>query len=50
MTVDEIVRLIGIALGDAAGESCPAGDGNGDGQVTVDEILMAVQAGLGGCT
>lgn len=48
VTVDEIVRLTSIALGVDV-ESCPAGDGNGDGLITVDEILQAIANALDGC-
>jgi hypothetical protein len=30
-------------------QTCAAGDGNMDGQITVDEILAAVARALGGC-
>jgi hypothetical protein len=49
VTVDEILTLVNIALGNALVASCDSGDGNGDGQVTVDEILAAVNAALNGC-
>jgi hypothetical protein len=49
VTVDEILILVNIALGNAALSVCPAGDGNTDGQVTVDEILTAVNNALNGC-
>ncbi|MFN8643007.1 MAG: LamG-like jellyroll fold domain-containing protein [Candidatus Binatia bacterium] len=49
VTVDELVRLIGVALGTGALAACPSGDGNGDGEITIDEILAAVGNALGGC-
>jgi len=50
VSVDEIVTLVNIALGNLEVGSCEAGDLNGDGQITVDEILSAVADALGGCT
>lgn len=49
VTVDEIVRMVNIALGLAAVATCPAADSNRDGQVTVDEIVAAVTRALSGC-
>ncbi|MCX8073231.1 MAG: hypothetical protein N3C12_12390 [Candidatus Binatia bacterium] len=49
VTVDEIVRLVNIALGAAAVDQCTAGDTNGDGEITIDEIVAAVNKALGGC-
>lgn len=49
VTVDEIVRLVGIALGNEHVAACNAGDTNTDGQVTVDEIVNAIGKALGGC-
>jgi hypothetical protein len=49
VTVDEIVRLVNIALGLTELDDCPAADGNGDGDVTVDEIVTAVTHALDGC-
>lgn len=48
VTVDEILKMVNIALG-APVEECPAGDRNGDGDITVDEILTAVANALDGC-
>ncbi len=49
VTVDEIVRGVSIALGQAEVDTCPPFDRGGDGQVTVDEIIAAVAAALNGC-
>jgi hypothetical protein len=49
VTVDEILTMVNIALGNAAIGSCQAGDANGDGQITVDEILSGVNHALIGC-
>lgn len=49
VTVDEIVMLANIALGNSELHTCDAGDTNGDGSVTVDEIVAAVMDALVGC-
>lgn len=49
VTVDEILVLVTIALGEDGASRCPAGDADGDGSVTVDEILAAVSNALEGC-
>jgi hypothetical protein len=50
VTVDEIVRSVGIALGSNRLSLCPAIDQNGDEELTVDEIVRAVVAALNGCS
>jgi hypothetical protein len=47
--VDEILTMVNIALGNASVSECEAGDANGDTQITVDEILTAVNNALEGC-
>ena len=49
VAVDELLRLVNIALGHLAVTECPAGDNNGDRTITVDEILSAVNNALRGC-
>jgi hypothetical protein len=49
ITVDELLTVVNIALGNAPVSACRAGDPNGDGQVTIDEILAAVRNALYGC-
>ena len=49
VTVDEIVRMISIALGTGQISSCEGGDSNGDRGITVDEIVAAVGNALDGC-
>jgi hypothetical protein len=49
VTVDEILTLVNIALGNLELSTCEDGDGNGHGQITVDEILTAVNNALNGC-
>jgi hypothetical protein len=44
------VMLVNMALGNAPIESCVAGDADGSGAITVNEIVAAVNAALGGCS
>jgi hypothetical protein len=47
--VSDILTMINIALGNANIATCFAGDANGDGQITIDEVLTAVNNALNGC-
>jgi hypothetical protein len=49
VTVDEILTLVNLALGNADVGPCNAGDANHDGHITIDEILTAVNNALNGC-
>ena len=49
VTVDEILTMGNVALGNASLTMCNTGDANHDSQVTVDEILTAVHNALNGC-
>ncbi|HSP95961.1 MAG TPA: hypothetical protein VL049_01780 [Candidatus Dormibacteraeota bacterium] len=44
VTIDELVRSVGIALGAATVDTCPRGDVNEDGTVSIDEIVKAVKS------
>jgi hypothetical protein len=50
VTVDELLTMVNIALGNADISACDAGDANHDGQITIDEILTAVNNALNGCS
>ncbi len=50
VTVDEIVAGVTIAIGDSALERCPAADADGNGEVTIDELIRAVGELLNGPT
>jgi len=50
VTIDEILTLVNIALGNRPVADCLPGDANGDHQITVDEILTAVSNALSGCS
>jgi hypothetical protein len=49
VTVDEIVVIIQMALGERELGACLAADSTGDGAITVDEIIAAVDTALQGC-
>ncbi|GIW45157.1 MAG: hypothetical protein KatS3mg077_2439 [Candidatus Binatia bacterium] len=49
VTVDEIVTMVNVALGNREVSACAVGDRNGDGDITVDEIIAAVNNLLGSC-
>lgn len=49
VTVDELVLLVNVALGREPLEVCPTGDLDGDGSLTVNEIIVAVLSALEGC-
>jgi hypothetical protein len=49
VTVDELLTMVSIALGNASVLDCQGGDANGDNHITVDEILRAVNDALNGC-
>jgi len=49
VTVDEVLTMVNIALGNTQITDCELGDANQDGGITVDEILTAVNNALNGC-
>lgn len=49
VAVDEIIRGIGIALGESSLSSCEAIDASRDGELSIDEIVRGVDAALHGC-
>jgi hypothetical protein len=49
VTVDEIVIMVNIALGNRPVTDCDNGDTDGSDTITVDEILTAIQNALNGC-
>ena len=49
VTINEVLTLVNIALGNVAVTDCEPGDSNHDGEITVNEILAAVNNALGGC-
>lgn len=49
VSIDELVRAVGIALNAAAVGSCVAADGDRDGEVKIDELISGVESALEGC-
>ena len=49
VTVNDVITMVDIALGNQAIASCEPGDRDGNGDITIDEILQAVNKALGGC-
>lgn len=49
VTVEELVLMVNIALGNGSVSQCMPGDSNGDGSITVEEIVKAVNNALNGC-
>ena len=49
VTIDELVRGVGIVLGSATVDSCEAIDNNRDGAVAVNELVRGVGRALNGC-
>ena len=47
--VDELVRAVGVALGDASVLACAAADRSSDGTISVDELVTSVLRALDGC-
>jgi hypothetical protein len=47
VTIDEVLVCVGIAMGGPL--TCPPCDADADGQVTVDDLVQAVDAVLNGC-
>jgi hypothetical protein len=50
VTVGELVRAVNIALGILSMDACQGVDTDGDGAVSVDELLRAVLASIASCT
>jgi len=48
VAVDELLTMVNIALGNAPVVTCAAGDANHDNEITIDEILTAVNNALNG--
>jgi hypothetical protein len=49
VTIDEVVTMVDITLGNPLPSACSPGDADGDGTITVNEIIMAVNNALHGC-
>jgi len=49
VTVDDLLRMVAVGLGQASGFDCPAADANADRRITPDEILRSVGTALTAC-
>jgi hypothetical protein len=49
VTVNELIIMVNIALGNAPLSACTAGDADHSGDITVNEIIAAVNNALNGC-
>ncbi len=49
VTVNELIAMVNMALGNTPVSSCEVGDSNRDGEITIDEIVAAVSNALNGC-
>ena len=49
VAIDELVRAVRIALGEAFFVACPAADPNHDLEVAIDELVGGVRGALDGC-
>ncbi|HSP98081.1 MAG TPA: phosphatidylinositol-specific phospholipase C1-like protein [Candidatus Dormibacteraeota bacterium] len=49
VSVDELIRGVGIALGSDTLASCPAADANGDSEVMIDDLVSGLGRALDGC-
>jgi alanyl-tRNA synthetase len=49
VTVAELITAVNRALGHSAEGACEAADGNGDGAVSIDELVEGVQSSIGEC-
>jgi cysteine-rich repeat protein len=49
VTVDELISMVNIALGNTAISACMPGDADGSGTISVNEIIIGVNSALNGC-
>ncbi len=49
VTVDEIIKGVNIAIGNAPLDTCPQFDADASGEVTITELIIAVNNALNGC-
>jgi len=49
VTIDELILAINVVLGEASLDRCTSLDVNGDGVITVDEVILAITQALEGC-
>ena len=49
MTIDELLRAVGVALDLSPTDACAAADADRNARVSVDELIQAVNRALNGC-
>lgn len=49
VTVNELITMVNVALGNALLSTCPVSDADGSGDITVNEIIRAVNNAPNGC-
>ena len=49
VTIDEVLQIAAVILGQAPPDSCPFLEDDGNGGVAIDALVSAVQQALGGC-
>ena len=49
MTVDELIKGVNIALGNLRSTRCSSFDTDHSGDVTINELIVAVNNALAGC-
>jgi hypothetical protein len=49
VTVNDLIIMVNIALGNTPLSACPIGDADGSGDITVNEIIKAVGFALTSC-
>jgi hypothetical protein len=49
VTIDELLTMVNVTLGSRNVSACTAGDANGDGEITIAELVAAVSNALHGC-
>jgi hypothetical protein len=48
--VADLAHVITVALGQQLPTTCGAADGNGDGNVTIEDVVLAINAAAGSCS
>ncbi len=49
VTVNELITMVSIALGNQPHANCEAGGQDANGEITINEIIAAVNNALNGC-
>ena len=50
VSVNELITMVSIALGNLDITACEAGDPSGDGMIRIDEIVAGINNALGACS